>query len=119
MSTIASQITGVSIVCSIVCSGADQRKRQISLALSPLKKTVTRKTFPIDDVMNVDPLWFIRDVPRVVENVYDVLGYWTHLIDELRFELVRYDMSSSYNSMNSIILYLFIDTCWWPSYMYV
>ena len=30
MSTIASQITSVSIVCSVVCSGADQRKHQSS-----------------------------------------------------------------------------------------
>ena len=33
MGAVASQITGVSIVCSIVCSGADQRKRQSSVSL--------------------------------------------------------------------------------------
>ena len=34
MSTIASQITGVSIVCSSVCSGVDQRKHQSSASLA-------------------------------------------------------------------------------------
>ena len=61
MSAIASQITGVSIVCSAVCSGADQRKHQSSMSLtfvrgihrwpvdSPHKGPVTRKTFPFDE----------------------------------------------------------------------
>ena len=59
----ASQITGVSIVCSSVGSGADQRKYQSSASLvfvweihrwpvnSPLKGPVTRKRFPFDDVI--------------------------------------------------------------------
>ena len=34
MSKMASQITGVSIVCSTVCSGADQRKHQSSASLA-------------------------------------------------------------------------------------
>ena len=34
MSAMASQITGVSIVCSAVCSGADQRKYQSSASLA-------------------------------------------------------------------------------------
>ena len=63
MSAIASQITGVSIVYSTVCSGADQRKQQSSASLafvrgihqwpvnSPHKGPVTRKMFPFDDVI--------------------------------------------------------------------
>ena len=55
MSAMASQITGVSIVCSIICSGADNRKPQSSASLvfmmgihqwqvySPHKGPVTRK----------------------------------------------------------------------------
>ena len=61
MSAIASQITGVSIVYSTVCSGADQRKHQSSASLafvrgihrwsvnSPHKGLVRRKMFPFDD----------------------------------------------------------------------
>ena len=63
MSTMAYQITGVSIVYSIVGSGVDQRKHQsyASLAFergihrwpvnSPHKKPVTRKMFSFDDVI--------------------------------------------------------------------
>ena len=59
----ASQITGVSSVCSTVCSGADQRKHQSSASLafvrglhrwpvdSPHTGPVTRKMFPFDDVI--------------------------------------------------------------------
>ena len=62
MSATASQITGVSIVYSTVCSGADQRKHQSSASLafvkgthrwpvnSPLKGPVMRKMFPFDDI---------------------------------------------------------------------
>ena len=65
MSTMASQMTSLSIVCSSVCSGADQRKHQsfASLAFvrgihrgpvnSPHKGPVTRKMFPFDDVIMV------------------------------------------------------------------
>ena len=63
MSAMASQIAGVSSVCSTVGSDADQRKHQSSASLafvrgihrwpgnSPPKKTVARKMFPFDDVI--------------------------------------------------------------------
>ena len=63
MSAMAFQITGVSIVYSTVCSGADQRKHQSSASLalvrgihrwpvnSPHRGPVTRKMFFIDDVI--------------------------------------------------------------------
>ena len=63
MSTMASHIASLSIVCWSVCSGADQTKHQSSASLafvrgihrrpvnSPHKGTVTRKTFPFDDVI--------------------------------------------------------------------
>ena len=66
MSTMASQITSVTIVYSTVYSGTDQRKHQSSISLafvqgihwwpvnSPHKGPVTRKMFPFDEViMNV------------------------------------------------------------------
>ena len=67
MGVMASQITGVLMVCSTVCSGADQRKQSsASLAFareihrwpvnSPHEGPVTRKLFPFDDViMKLDP----------------------------------------------------------------
>ena len=63
MSAMASQITILTIVCSIVYSGADQRKHQSSASMafgwgihrwpvnSPHKGPVTRKMFPFDDVI--------------------------------------------------------------------
>ena len=69
MSAMASQITGVTIVYSTVCSGADQRKHQsfASLAFvrgihrspvnSPHKGPVTRKMFLFDDGIML--FWFV------------------------------------------------------------
>ena len=70
----ASQITGVSIVYSTVCSGADQRKHQSSASLafvsgiyrwqlnSPQRESVTHKIFPFDDViMPIRILWSTYD----------------------------------------------------------
>ena len=63
MSGMASQITGVSIVCPTVGSGADQRIHQSSASLafvrgilrwpmnSPHRRPVTRKMYPFDDVI--------------------------------------------------------------------
>ena len=63
MGAMVYQVTGISIVRSPVCSGADQRKYQIPAWLvfvrwihrwpgnSPHKGTVTRQMFPIDDVI--------------------------------------------------------------------
>ena len=65
MSAVASQIADVSIVCSSVCSGADQRKHQCSASLafvrgihrwsvvSSHKGPVTREMFQFDDVIMV------------------------------------------------------------------
>ena len=63
MDAIASLITGVPIVYSTVCSGADERKQQSSASLtivrgiprwpitSPYKGPVTRKLLPFHDVI--------------------------------------------------------------------
>ena len=67
MGSIASQITSLTIVYSIVYSGADQRKHQSSASLafvwgihrglvnSPHKWPVTRKMFPFDDAIMSGP----------------------------------------------------------------
>ena len=65
MSVKALQITGISIVCSTICSGADHRKHQSSASLafvrgihpspvdSPHEGLVTWKMFPFDDVIMI------------------------------------------------------------------
>ena len=67
MSAMASQITGVWIVCSTVCSDTDQRKHQSPAPLtfvkgmhqwpvnSPHKGPVTQKMLPFDDVIMLMP----------------------------------------------------------------
>ena len=83
MGTMASQITSLTVVYSIVYSDADQRKHQGSASLtfvrgihrrpvnSPHKWPVTRKMFPFDDViMEITELnysaSFICNEPRSV-----------------------------------------------------
>ena len=63
ISAMASQITGVPIACSTVCSGEDKRKCQSSASVtfvrgihwwpvdSPHKGPVRRKMFPFDDIV--------------------------------------------------------------------
>ena len=92
MSAMASQITGVSIVHSTICSAADQRKHQSSASLayvrgihrwpvnSPHKGPVTRKMFSFDDVIMVllrqkftwafkIPWWFsVCNIPTQILN---------------------------------------------------
>ena len=72
MGAIASQITSLTIVYSIVYSDADKRKHQSSASLafvrgihrrpvnSPHKWPVTRKVFPFDDVIMIH---FLNTVP--------------------------------------------------------
>ena len=69
MSSMASQITSLTIIYSTVYSGTDQRKHQSSASLafvqgihrgpvnSPQKWPVTRKMFPFDDVIMYNPWW--------------------------------------------------------------
>ena len=69
MSALAFQITGVSIVCSTLCSWADQRKHQSPAWLAfvggihrrpvvlPHKEPVPRKMFPFDDVIMYQVVW--------------------------------------------------------------
>ena len=81
MNAMASQITGVSIAYSAVCSGADQRKHQSSTSLafvrgihrwpvnSPHKGPVTRKMFPFNDVI-------MKFLLQLADQQDILLGFW-------------------------------------------
>ena len=68
MTMLASQITSLPVVCSIVYSDVNQRKHQSSASLAfvreihrgpvnfPHKWPVTRKMFPFDDVIMTSPM---------------------------------------------------------------
>ena len=72
MTMLASQITSLPVVCSIVYSGVNQRKHQSSASLAfvreihrgpvnfPHKWPVTRKMFPFDDVIMICMRQWIR-----------------------------------------------------------
>ena len=94
-----SQITDISIICSIVGSGADQRKHKSSAPLafvrrihrwpvnSPHKRPVTRKIFPYDDViMKYTIIWLLLEMnlSSDTKNARNGLGWvmlqtaWSH-----------------------------------------
>ena len=87
MSAMASQITGVTIVYSTVCHGADQRKHLsfASLAFvmeihrwpvdSPHKGQVTRKMVPFDDII----MDFVPDISHVYIWWWSNLAYFQSL----------------------------------------
>ena len=100
MTTIASQITSLTIVYSTVYSGADQSKHQSPASLafvwgihrgpvnSPHKWPVTRKMFPFDDViMTMIVLFLGCKNPLAVQQHNETIGHdhcslmgwlWTH-----------------------------------------
>ena len=79
MDSIASQITGLTIIYSVVYSGADQRKHQSSASLAfvrgihPNKWPVTRKKFPFDDVIMWTGVWLILTLKRGVSIIRKIL----------------------------------------------
>ena len=99
MSMMASQITGVSIVYSTVCSGADQRKHQSSTALafvrgihhwpmnSPHKGPVTQKMFHLMTsscfVKALEKISHVIRGPNVSSEVMIYSMYWLSIICQL------------------------------------
>ena len=104
MSTMVSQMTGVSIVCWTVGSGTDQRKHQSSASPafvrgiprwpvnSPHKETVTRKKLPFDDVIMIHShtrarpsgqdigVFYEFTMPYNCCTVFNALLCWTELL---------------------------------------
>ena len=93
MGTMASKITSVTIVYSIVYSGADQRKHQSSASLafvrgihrgpvnSPHNGPVMRKKFPFDGVIMIPPLKDITichwsSMTLTDEQLYQIVIRW-------------------------------------------
>ena len=67
MSTMMSQITGVSIVCSIVGSGEDQRKHQSSASLAFVWRIHQWRWFPACNAENVS-IWWRHHVNTLAHN---------------------------------------------------
>ena len=121
MSVMASQITGVSIVYSTICSGNNQRKHQNSASLafmrgihrwpvnSPHKGPVTRKIFPVDDVVIVRRaglLWSQQDFEwRWSVPLFKCLTV-------LEFSFILFDLCLLITFFNFIMNYVPIVTFW-------
>ena len=113
MSAMASQISGVSIVSSIVGSGADQRKHQSSASLafaqgihrwplnSPHKRPVTRKMFPFDNVIMqgkglMADMIVLRSMSIQPMTGYDKLRLWPRIWWRLRADNENLPMNLDY-----------------------
>ena len=87
MTMLASQITSLTVVYSIVYSGVNQRKHQSSASLAfvreihrgpmnfPHKWPVTRKMFPFDDVIMFISIFRELFIMRVAEACQPTTGY--------------------------------------------
>ena len=101
MSAMTSQITGVSSVCSTICSSAYQRKHRISASLafvrgnSPVTdgfpSLVTPKIFPFDDVIMGSHRWTIMSNCGVV-------AYYILVYVELKARIRKYWVNSFWPS---------------------
>ena len=95
MTTVASQITSLTVVYSIVYSDPDQRKHQSSASLAIVrgihrslvdslhKGPVTRKMFPFDDVIMVDQAtshYLNQWCPSSLTHIYAHFNYFIHCI---------------------------------------
>ena len=77
ISTMASEVTSITIVYSIVYSGTEERKHQRSVSLafvrwinrwpvnSPHKGPITRKMFPFDDVIMLTNILYCGTLHRI------------------------------------------------------
>ena len=104
MDTIASQITSLTIVYSIVYSGTDHRNHQSSASLAfvrgihrgpvnfPHRGPVTRKIFPFDDViMTYDRVMVI--VPNHTDTETEMLSFWWNFNHWLHRKLSFWQLS--------------------------
>ena len=131
MSPMESQITGVPIVCTTVCSGADHRKHQSSASLtfvrgihrwpvnSPHTGPVARKIFPFDDVI-------MSFCPATIRTPLGGRSTYHHMDinhREVHLSITRAIMSTNHSSLDihweclSVTMIEYIDTFQPPSPM--
>ena len=125
MSAMASPITGVTIVCSGGCSGADQRKHQSSASLvfvwvihgwpvnSPHKWPVAWKMFPFDELIMVwkyrrpsANTWLITNIKNIFQMTRRLSSKWTRYHQLWRYT-ARYLIEADWHihvSVNKVII---------------
>ena len=91
MGAIASQLTGVSIVCSAVCQGADQRKHQSSASLTYVRGTSGDRWIPSQrdsNAENVSIWWRHHVLPDQIKDddiLHSLYSVWVRNITHLAF----------------------------------
>ena len=121
MTTIASQITSLTIVYSIVYSDADQRKHQSSASLAfvrgihrgpvnfPRKWPVTRKMFPLDDVI-MHLIWIWAMLSQILCRFFqgDILKRAILITVKSKRHLFLQNSYFSYCTYNIGMFYVFV-----------
>ena len=131
MSMIASQITGVSIVCTTVCSGTNQRNHQSSISLafvrgihwwpvnSPCKGPVTGKMFPFDNVIMLVML-YVTWVNIGSSNGFCIIQCWLMMNGVLLKSsktnftgtALDFDSNNQYEKYTSTVIHLSLRGQW-------
>ena len=130
----ASQFTSLTIVYSIVYSGADQRKHQSSASLafvwgihrrpvnSPNKGPVTRKMFPVDDVIMLLGIRFTLFVETWPKRLNIIKGYKVVRVLWLDYKYTLYIRTylttiSLFVRASSYIIFICIHTYEWYTWL--
>ena len=114
MSVMASQISDVSIVYWIICSGADQRNHQSSVSVafmrgihrwplnSPHKGPVTRKMFPFGDV--TVNCWCLRHANETPFTILAIryFHYWKYILYEYTDKVLFPNAQKWYTHVNEL-----------------
>ena len=132
MSSTASQITGLTIVCSTVYSSTDQRKHHSSASLafvqgihrwpvnSPHKRPVTRKMFTFDDVIMLlyqDSVVHESPIYFQARTIIYTAGSNTRHFREIVQTISWFFPGRNYIHEYSGCIYLFI-AIWWQFHPY-
>ena len=140
MGAVSCQITSLTIVCSNVYSGVDQRKHQSSASLafvwrihrwpvnSPHKWPVTRKNFPFDDVImtyrfvcdvitdpynnhhDTDRSGLFHGCPTIMQN--SIVAILQNKINKVSFTVGAKFTTRERNDTVIIYIYIFIGIVW-------
>ena len=93
MTTMASQITSLTVVYSIVNSGTDQRKHQSSASPGPVnsphKGPVTREMFPFDDVIMIWGYGGLWVIDFFAIRWFRAVSIWRHRFTSITIHIIK------------------------------
>ena len=104
MSAMASQVTGVSSVCSSVCSGADQGKHQSSASLALFEgNPLVTDGFPSQRASNAEnvSIWWRHHITTTT-GCRTIIDFFTTYFSKTRFETVVYTRLVSFGNQKCL-----------------